>query len=56
MTLDSLDTKGLQVEQLDLRAHLEILHRGFDTNVQPRDGFYQSIDPAVERVLLEQSE
>ena len=51
MTLDSLDTKGLQVEQLDLRAHLEILHRGFDTNVQPRDGFYQSIDPAVDESI-----
>ena len=48
MLIDSIEARGMQVEQLDIKKQLKELNAELGTVVKPMDGCYQRLNPSVD--------
>ena len=48
MLIDSIEARGMQGEQLDIKKQLKALNTELGTVVKPMDGCYQRLNPSVD--------
>lgn len=56
MVLDTFESQGLDVKNIDMFDHMQGLNKGFESNLHPIDGCYQNFDQTIDNNIARWAE